>query len=146
MPIKDEDSIRNIRSKWRAACKFRERVPALANASGIGLPASVRDISNNLVFLFGYQCFDDVLRLLENEGIIRISAARNAPNEKIPRIEQILRAGNTQVSWVDWRLASDANTARNDIAHGRKIRPRDQCWNYMDYIQAQLTNWSILPK
>ena len=144
--VEDQEVLESVRAQWANARKMEQRMKVLTNVGGflpIPLPNPVRDVGHNLVLLFGFEPFAEVLYEFVKQGTITLQG-ENPQESKQRKIKRILKNGKDQVEWQDWDLIDTINKARNDVAHGRTVLGRGQCWQYLDALEHQLRAWGIL--
>lgn len=139
--IKDQAKVLDYQKDWNGVRDLQNRIQALLNAglTGIGglVPHGLRDISHNLVLLFGFSVLEDVLKQLRDEGQFM---------EKSNMVGKLMYASRNFISWSDYKLVHDAREKRNNIAHDQKIISRGDCWKYIDAIETELVSWGIIER
>jgi hypothetical protein len=139
--IKNQEKLLAYQKDWNGVRGLQNRIQALLNAplTGIGgfVPHGLRDISHNIVLLFGFSVLEDVLKQLRDEDQF---------NEKSNMVGKLMFASRDFISWSDFELINEAREKRNDIAHDQKIIYRDDCWKYIDAIETELVSWGIIKR
>ena len=102
---------------------------------GTGATHAIRDISHNLVLLFAFSVFEDVLKQLKSKKYFT-SDNNNLGN--------LMHKSRNHLPWQDYILVDEAREKRNEIAHDQAIFPRDDCWKYIDAIENELVQWGVI--
>ena len=139
--IQDKAHRVNYQKEWNSVREFQNRIQANLNASGMmfgtGTTHAIRDISHNLVFLFAFSVFEDVLKQLKAEKYF------TADNEKLGHL---MHKSKDCLPWQDFPVVDEARLKRNSIAHDQTILPRDDCWQYIDAIENELVQWGTIKR
>lgn len=137
--IQDKVKQADYQKEWNSVRKFQNRIQANLNASGMmfgtGATHAIRDISHNLVLLFAFSVFEDVLKQLKAEKYF-ISDNNNLGN--------LMHKSQNHLPWQNFTLVDEARERRNEIAHDQTIFPRDDCWKYIDAIENELVQWGVI--
>ena len=91
----------------------------------------------NLPFLLAYAILDQVLDELLDQGAFQCHMKR-------PLLGDKMFASRELIPWRDYDLVNTGRRARNELAHEAKLLPRDQCFAFIDAIEAELKGWGIL--
>ncbi len=139
--IKDKTELENIRKEWIGVREFQAKIQRHLNVGsvggmfGCGSTHELRNISHNLILLFGFSVLEKVLNQMRSEGFF------NAPNTNLGTL---MYESKKNLTWINFSLVDQARNDRNELAHDQKIFNRGKCWNYIDAIETELISWKIL--
>lgn len=137
--IQDKAKQADYQKEWNGVRAFQNRIQANLNASGImfgtGATHAIRDISHNLVLLFAFSVFEDVLKQLKAEKYF-VSDNNHLGN--------LMHKSKKYLPWQNFPLIDEAREKRNDIAHDQTLLPRGDCWKYIDAIENELVKWGVI--
>ena len=137
--IQDKVKQADYQKEWNSVRKFQNRIQANLNASGMmfgtGATHAIRDISHNLVLLFAFSVFEDVLKQLKAEK--HFTSDNN-------NLGNLMHGSQNDLPWQNFLLVDEAREKRNEIAHDQTILPRDDCWKYINAIENELVQWGVI--
>ncbi len=140
--IKDKRKLQEYQDEWKGVRSFQAKVQRHLNVPSMGLGGSstheLRNISHNLVLLFAFSVFENVLRQLKCEGKIETSS------ERLCKIMKASKSAESAVQWSNYDKIVEVHKERNNVAHEQKIIEREKCWEYIDAIESELVGWQIL--
>lgn len=139
--IKDKSKRLNYQKEWNGVREFQNKIHRHLSAASMGIGGVVskdlRNISHNLVLLFAFSVFEDVLKQLRDEGIF---------SEKSNMVGKLMNSSHTVVPWSDFDLVDETREKRNGIAHYQKLICRADCWKYIDAIENELVSWKVIQR
>lgn len=91
----------------------------------------------NLPFLLAYAVLDQALTELIDQGTIQCG-------KKKPMLGDKIAASVNVLAWQNYALIEAGRIARNELAHDARLLGRNDCFTYIDAIEAELKAWSIL--
>jgi len=137
--IQDKVKQATYQKEWNSVREFQNRIQANLNASGMmfgtGATHVIRDISHNLVLLFAFSVFEDVLKQLKEEKYF------TSDNNQLGNL---MHKSQNYLPWQNFTFVDEARERRNEIAHDQTIFPRGDCWKYIDAIENELVQWGVI--
>jgi hypothetical protein len=136
--IRDLDALAELRKGWTSVKWTQSMADAnLAGANfGTGFVTDeFRDVCYNLVLIYAFGVFNDVLRTLRDEG--------RFPCSKFG-LEALMESSKSVLPWVDFDRVAGDRKLRNRIAHKGALAPRKACWDALDAIERELVAWRII--
>jgi hypothetical protein len=136
--IKDADARRDLVASWKAVRAAQGRVEMnvrYASAGGGGLSRSFLDSCHNLILIYAFAVFSDVLSQLRDEGAFKCKAWM---------LQKLMSASREGLPWKNFALVDEGRQRRNDAAHDFKVIPRRDCAKFIDAIEQELVAWGLL--
>ncbi len=136
--IKDKNALQEIRQQWDGVVALRQKIHRNLFASvgfGGGFSHFTADCAHNLPFLHACSVLNEALEQMRDEGVF---------TGKGRTLGTLVELAQNQVSWVNYSAVTIMVGKRNDLAHRAALLPRGDCWRYLDVIEAELRNWSII--
>jgi hypothetical protein len=136
--IKDKTIKQELRDSWHTVLSTKDMI-ARNNAGAITSRATqtdeFRNLTNNLLLLFGFSVVEKALLQFKDEGNIKSSSNQ---------LGSLMKKSKNKICWVNYDLIREAKKKRDLIAHEQIWISRDICWKYLDAIEVELINWGVL--
>jgi len=138
--IANPQALEDLRASWDGVRQLRQKIYSAVMHGVIASPGLIfiADAAHNLPFLHACGVFNDVLEQLRDEGHFRCSKRE---------LGALVRASRKVLPWRRMNyllIRKEIVKCRNDLAHHAAIVPRDDCWRYIDAIEAELVHWGIV--
>ena len=136
--IKDNNALQEIRQQWDGVVALRQKIHRNLFASvgfGGGFSHFTADCAHNLPFLHACSVLNDALEQMRDEKVF-LCKSRTLGN--------LVKAAKQQISWVNYAEVKKLVKGRNGLAHHAALLPRSDCWHYLDVVETELRNWSII--
>ena len=135
--IDSDEEREKIRESWEAVVKlrsFRHTVP-LIKGTHVSLGYSIPDNFWNFPFFLAYAVLDDVLSVLQDEGLF---------NSGTWQLSKKMKASKSKINWLDYEFIDRGRDARNDLSHKGVFISVEESFAYVEGIERELQNWGIL--
>jgi hypothetical protein len=136
--IKDPAARRDLLASWKAVRAAQDQVEMnvrYASAGGGGLSRSFLDSCHNLILIYAFAVFSDVLSQLRDEGAFKC---------KTWMLQQLMSASREGLPWKNFALVDEGRQHRNEVTHNFKVIPRRDCTKFIDAIEQELVAWGLL--
>jgi hypothetical protein len=135
--IKCPQALQNAQAAWEAVRLAQSRVKINLNSAMLQTSHEFKNFAYNLVLVFAYAVLEDVVRQLQDDGVV--------PSQR-KRFKDLLADSQSVLPWRDFTSVDQGRERRNDIAHRRVFIERADCWLYIDKIEDELIAWGVVPE
>jgi hypothetical protein len=119
---------------WEMVRRYESAVAI--NARMDAMPSTqFADFATCLVLVHAYAVLQAALLELRGQG--RFSARRGT-------LQCLLDESEGHLEWHDLPTIRRGKAERDAVAHGLKTLPRDQSWQYIRAVEAELRRWGFL--
>ncbi len=135
--IDSDEEQEKIRESWETVVKLRNfrRRFSLVNGTWVGLGYSIPDNFWNFPFFLAYAVLDDVLSILQNQGLF---------NSGTWTLSKKMKASKSKINWLDYEFIDRGREARNALAHKGVFISLEESFAYVEGIERELQSWEIL--
>ena len=140
MMIADDKAKADIAERWETVRTFREMQNRtyISSIGGVTITeSSLPDEFYNLPLVLAYTVFETALDALGRQGEFAWqSKMRLGPMMKAAK------EGN--ICWENYVLVNKGRKRRNHLAHRAELIPKDDCFEYIGAIEAELRVWGFI--
>lgn len=122
-----------FQKEWNYVREFQCNLQAHLNAAN-GATHKLREVTHNILLLFAFSVFENVLLQLKHEGTF---------TSKDNKLGSLMHGSKNNLTWVNFKLVDEAREKRNGITHDKNIISRKDCWEYIDAIENELFGWGV---
>jgi hypothetical protein len=136
--LRDTATLTSLRQQWHGVRNWQMTVQAHLNAGDMvfgHVSFKLRDITHNLILLFAFSAFEDVLKALRDQGVF---------SSKTSGLGDMMHSSRTALPWQSFDLVNNAREIRNRIAHDQQVIKRGDIWCYIDALENELLAWGIV--
>jgi hypothetical protein len=136
--ITDPVALQQVRDSWQTVRESEQTAGlTMVKAFLSGLPAGTApaELFWGLLLIFAYSVLEDALLELRDQGTFA---------SKKSNLKELMDRSKSALPWVDFCLADEGREKRNGVAHRRLRCDAATCKKYIDHVEVELKNWTIL--